>query len=105
MATKIIFVRHGRTDYNELGLFDCEDKARLVEEGKQQAEEIAKIFADEKITAIYSSPLTRCIETITPLAEKHGISIQKRDELREIHAPKLQDTKFDCHNFKWENGF
>ncbi|PIE85657.1 isoleucine--tRNA ligase, partial [Candidatus Gracilibacteria bacterium] len=37
--TKVIFVRHGRTDYNDKDLFDYKNEAKLTEVGKKQAEE------------------------------------------------------------------
>lgn len=103
--TKIIFVRHGRTDYNEKGLMDYENKANLTEIWKNQAEELAKIFEDEKIDAIYSSPLDRCCDTISPLAKSKNLEINKIDNLREIESPELQDKTFSCKDYKWENGF
>lgn len=38
--TKIIFVRHGRTDYNEQGLQDSLDKAHLSPLGQKQARDL-----------------------------------------------------------------
>ncbi len=104
-TTKIIFVRHGSTNYNEKGLMDYQNKAQLTEIGRDQAKKIADIFSDENISAIYSSPLDRCIDTITPLAKSKWLEITKIDDLIEINSPNLQDKIFSCKNYKWDNGY
>lgn len=103
--TKVIFVRHGRTDYNETGLLDYEGKAELTREWRGQAEALAREFREEKIDVIYSSPLKRCKDTVSPLAESKGMKIIEKDEFREINSPDLQDKEFSCKNYKWENGY
>lgn len=42
--TKIILIRHGRSDYNEMGLQDSDNKAVLSDLGKKQAKEIAEFL-------------------------------------------------------------
>jgi isoleucyl-tRNA synthetase len=64
--TKVIFVRHGRTDFNEEGKMDYQNKASLTEEWKKQALEIAEIFKDNKIDAFYSSPLDSYLFSLRP---------------------------------------
>ena len=97
--TKVIFVRHGRTDYNEKWLMDYQDKARLNEQWKKQAEAIKERFKDIKIDKIYSSPLTRCVDTITPLANSNWIKIEIEQGLKELDSWTYQDKTLD---FDWE---
>lgn len=94
--TKIILVRHGRTDYNEKKRWDSEGKAQLTELGLQQAQKIAELYKETDIDAIYSSPLSRCQATITPLADQTWLDIQTDTRLREVVAPHVQDQPFDC---------
>lgn len=103
--TKIIFVRHGRTDYNEAGKFDCIWVAGLTQEWKNQAQKIAEIFQDEEISAIYSSPFQRCVDTIKPLSESKWLEIIQDQAFMEIRAMMLQDQVFDCKKFKWANWY
>lgn len=98
--TKIILVRHGRTDYNEKSRWDPEGKARLTELWKWQATKIAAIYADHHIDAIYSSPLQRCIDTITPLAEAKWLEIQQDEAIIDHQNPTIQDKEFHCHLLK-----
>lgn len=103
--TKVIFVRHGRTDYNVAGKFDCIWIAQLNETWLQQAQELIEVFKNENITAIYSSPLQRCVDTITPLAESKGLEISQKQAFMEIRSIELQDTVFNCKKFKLNNWY
>ena len=105
-VTKIVLVRHGRTDYNETGRADCwpADKARLNEKGLAQAEALVKTLADEKIDVICCSPLTRCQQTIAPLAAAKGLKVENVHDLRELDVPALQDKVADWDNIlKWND--
>ena len=55
----------------------------LDERGLEQASRIADFFADSTVRAVWSSPATRCSQTVEPLAEAHSLNIQIRDELYE----------------------
>ena len=99
--TRVIFVRHGRTDYNEKKWADAEDKARLNEEGKQQAQALIDQFKDTKIDAIYSSSMTRCVDTIRPLAEARDIAVQTDANLWEYRRPSFQDKEMGWETVRW----
>lgn len=104
-VTKIIFVRHWRTDYNEKWLMDYKNKASLNDIGKEQAKQVFEKFKNINIDACYSSPLDRCVNTIQDLAEINWLKINKIDELIEVNSPNLQDQVFSCKNYKWENWY
>ncbi|HTN79286.1 MAG TPA: histidine phosphatase family protein, partial [Acidimicrobiales bacterium] len=53
----------------------------LSEEGRDQAVHMAEWLADERIDAVYSSPMQRARETAAPLAEIHGLDVVIDDEL------------------------
>jgi len=103
--TKVIFVRHGRTDYNEKGLMDYQWKAMLNDTGKDQAEQLVQALKDQWVDAIYSSPLQRCQDTVDPLSKELGVDIQTIEDFKEITSPDLQDNTFSCGKYKWDNGF
>jgi len=84
---------------------DYKDKAKLTEVGLQQAKQLAERLKDLDIDAIYSSPLSRCIDTIKPLALEKNLKINIVDDLIEINSPDLQDKEFSCKNYKWDNGY
>lgn len=80
---KILVVRHGRTNWNDLnkvqGLADIE----LNEEGKSQAKITAEKLKNEKIDLIISSPLTRTKQTAEIVRDGRDINIIFDDRLKE----------------------
>ncbi|NPV58741.1 MAG: histidine phosphatase family protein [Actinobacteria bacterium] len=83
MGTAYI-VRHGETEYHAqhrlLGRLDI----GLNETGREQARRVAAYFADMELAAIYSSPLSRCLETVGPLAESRGLEVVVMPGLMEV---------------------
>lgn len=69
--TKIIVMRHGRTDYNEKHRIDClpADKSRVNDLGSFQAEQMGSVLNLHDIDVLYCSPLTRCKSTLQPLLD------------------------------------
>lgn len=55
----------------------------LSEQGHQQAQALARFFADNSISSLLSSPATRCVQTIEPLAQDLGLTVAEHDELWE----------------------
>ena len=72
---RLIFVRHGEPDYER----DC-----LTENGIAQAKCTAKRLQDEDLSAVYSSPMGRALETASYTAKTHGLDIRKLDFMHEI---------------------
>jgi probable phosphoglycerate mutase len=56
----------------------------LNEAGRTQARRLAERLAQAPITAIYSSPLERALETAAPVAERLGLELQIRADLSEV---------------------
>lgn len=52
--------------------------------GREQAARAAEAFANRPLRAIYSSPLQRAMETAGLIAEKHGLSVEPVDAVREV---------------------
>jgi broad specificity phosphatase PhoE len=92
----IILVRHA-----EKKVVPPENKdPDISDEGVKRAEELAKMFADAGIGAIYSSQYKRTQQTVKPLADKLGltatsIEAQKTPELiKQIRAQKPGQVVF-----------
>lgn len=98
--TKIILVRHGWTDYNQKHWHDSLGKAQMTNRGQEQMQELAKTLQNEKIDHIYSSPLSRAIDGIMPLANTLGLKVETDELLTEGKTPLYQDIdkgKFYTH--------
>jgi broad specificity phosphatase PhoE len=84
-VTRVFLVRHGATVSSAEDRFAGATDVALSDEGREQTRRLADRLADEKITAIYSSPLGRTMETAQILAAPHNLDVQTRDGLREIN--------------------
>lgn len=82
--TILYLVRHGSTDYSGNRLSGNIPGIHLNLTGRTQAERISSFFENIPITAVYSSPLERAIETAMPTADQKTLPIKKVDFLREI---------------------
>lgn len=79
----LYIIRHGESQGN-IGL-DIEDP-KLTELGEKQAELLALRLRNIKFDAILSSPLTRAIQTATPLSELQNTPITIIHTLHEVGA-------------------
>jgi len=91
--TKIIFVRHGQTLWNELGKYQGHTDVPLSKTGIEQAYKVAKRLKQEKVDAIYCSDLKRAKQTAEIIALEHNLPIITKPEFREIK----KDHFVACH--------
>lgn len=78
----LLFVRHAvalrRRDWTQ------PDELRpLSPRGYQQADGLPAALARFEVARILSSPSTRCLETVGPLAARLGLPVEEREELAE----------------------
>jgi broad specificity phosphatase PhoE len=83
-STRVFIVRHGATVLTAEDRFAGATDVELSNEGREQTRRLGKRLADEKIAAVYASPLGRTVETAQILAKPHQLEVQTRDGLREI---------------------
>lgn len=84
MTTRLYLVRHGATQLSSEDRFSGAKNIHLSDDGREQAERLARRLADDDIVAVYSSSLERAMETAEPIARPHGLQVMLNDELREI---------------------
>ena len=82
--TRVFLVRHGATDATEDGRFSGLTGAELSENGRWQAERLGERLAHQHVTHIYSSPLSRALDTARIIARSCALTPVTRDGLREI---------------------
>jgi len=83
-ATRLLMVRHGATSATEEGRFSGAEGAELSDEGRWQAARLGERLANEEIAALYSSPLSRALETARLIGGCCRLEPIVRDGLREI---------------------
>lgn len=93
--TKFIVVRHGNSISNIDKTFTGHIDAPLSDVGIEQAKRVSKyIFENYKVDKVYSSDLSRAVDTIKPFANESNLQIIKEQELREIYGGKWEGVKF-----------
>ena len=83
-VTRLLLVRHGATAATEEDRFSGSTGAELSERGRWQVMRLGERLSRQNITAIYSSPLSRALETARILAGHCRLEPVMRDGLREI---------------------
>lgn len=77
--TTVYFIRHAEPNYD-----NHDDLSReLSPKGLQSSKDLVNSFATIQIDAFYSSPYLRAIDTIKPLADSRGQTIQLIPDFRE----------------------
>jgi probable phosphomutase (TIGR03848 family) len=82
----LFLVRHGLTAQTGHRLYGRSAGIDLDARGRAQAEQLVERFDGVKLTAIYSSPLERCVQTVEPLAAARRIAIRTDPDLLEMDA-------------------
>ena len=100
---KIIFIRHGETDYNK----DLSKKGPKIKydinyldghlnlNGQKQAEKASELFKNLDIEAIYVSPLYRTLESAFTIFKVHP----KKSNIQLIVHPLLTEVVSSMNNF------
>jgi broad specificity phosphatase PhoE len=81
--TVVHLLRHGEVHNPTAILYGRLPGFHLSENGRNQAEIVAKALADADVTAVLASPLERAQETAAPIAALHGVEVQTEDGLLE----------------------
>ena len=82
--TTLFLIRHGLTAVTGKTLYGRTPGVPLDDRGLAQAEALADRLAPVRMTAVYSSPLDRCVQTMTPLAARQRLEVVERDGLIEM---------------------
>lgn len=90
----IILVRHGENDWSKKNkLAGRIPGVHLNETGHHQAHAVAQRLAALPLKALYSSPVTRCVETAAYIADTHRLTIQYVDEIAEVEYGEWEGKK------------
>jgi probable phosphoglycerate mutase len=84
MMTRLYLVRHGATQLTAEGRFAGSVGVDLSDEGRWQAEHLGDRLKGEGISAAYTSPLSRALDTARIICTACSLQPIHRDGLREI---------------------
>lgn len=89
VASRVVVLRHGQTDWNAAGRWQGQTDIPLNEHGRDQAACAAKRLAEvvDQVDVVVSSPQVRAVETASIVAEAWpGVTVQADDRLAEFRA-------------------
>ena len=84
-TTRLCIVRHGETAWNAEHRVQGQLDIPLNEIGLRQAQAVGKVLGTERFDVIYSSDLSRALQTAQPTASALGMKILEDRNLRERH--------------------
>jgi 2,3-bisphosphoglycerate-dependent phosphoglycerate mutase len=89
-GTTIYLIRHAHAKWRH-------DESRpLSEAGIKAAAMLADRLSSRPIVAVYTSPSTRSVETVQPLAKRLGLRLEPIPDLRERELPVVPPSEFDA---------
>ncbi len=99
--TRIFITRHGETDWNREGIAQGRTDIPLNKAGIEQAGRLAKRLASERIDVIYSSSLSRALDTARIVQRFHPhAKIVVDEDLVEICLGESEGVKLGV---EWKN--
>jgi probable phosphoglycerate mutase len=82
--TLVLLIRHALTSVTGKRLSGAQPGIHLSDEGRQQAAQLAERLAPLRITALFASPLERCVETAEVVAAGRGLTVIPVPDLQEV---------------------
>jgi alpha-ribazole phosphatase len=92
---RLLIARHGQTKHNLDRRYQGITDAPLNETGRVEAGQLADRLLSEKLDAIYSSDLKRCVQTAELVAKKNKLNINKDGRLREISFGEWEGMSYN----------
>jgi 2,3-bisphosphoglycerate-dependent phosphoglycerate mutase len=89
VITSVYLVRHAHAHW------EPSEERPLSDQGRAAATNLSRCLGSAAISAIYSSPARRAIETIQPLANAHGLHPEIVPDLRERHLTVMPGETFE----------
>jgi broad specificity phosphatase PhoE len=94
MATQVVLVRHGLTDWNEQGRLLGRSETPLNQRGHAQARALGEALRGLRPGEIRSSPQRRTVQTAEAIAAACGLTVTQDDRLAEIWLRGWQGKTF-----------
>ncbi|GAP37582.1 histidine phosphatase family protein [Piscinibacter sakaiensis] len=94
-ATRVLAIRHGETAWNVDTRIQGQLDIGLNPTGRRQAERLARALAQEPLAAVYSSDLSRAVDTARPVAAAAGRPLRLDAGLRERAFGRFEGRTFD----------
>lgn len=95
--TRLILARHGEAEYEDADW--AEEGGTLTSVGRRQSEALGEALAGRRIAHVWTSPLSRAVQTAEIAAGRLGIGVTTRSGLREFGCGDLAGTDREIDPF------
>lgn len=92
---KLILVRHGKSEWNELGLWTGHTDIDLTEEGKEEARKAGTLIGDVDVTSTHVSNLRRTHQTLAEILKELG-----KEDMQPKQSDALNERSYGIHTGK-----
>jgi 2,3-bisphosphoglycerate-dependent phosphoglycerate mutase len=100
---KLYFVRHSESEANVKRIFSNRNLPHpLTENGRKQAQSLARHHRGHNIHLLYNSPIPRAVETAEILSSVLGIPYQTTEALREFDCGVIEGKSYDKGAARYE---
>lgn len=89
-ALPVFLIRHGQTLWNKERRFLGRSDIPLDEVGREQARKLANALADTPIRRLYSSPLSRAMQTADAIGSELNLAPETVNGLTELNQGELE---------------
>jgi probable phosphomutase (TIGR03848 family) len=93
-VTTLLLLRHGTTDLTGKRLYGRSQDVQLSEEGRRQADHLGERLAPLRPSALYTSPIGRCVETAKRIAAACRLETRELEGLAEIDYGRWTGRSF-----------
>lgn len=93
-SVTLLLIRHASNPNVGVGVTGWTPGVLLNDKGLAEAEALAEFLDDLPVTAIYSSPLERALQTAGPLARRRSLEIRQRPEFGEVRYGDWQGKTY-----------
>jgi probable phosphomutase (TIGR03848 family) len=84
MSATFLLIRHAQTDFTGTTILGRRPGIALNAQGREQARALAQRLESLSLSAVYSSPVQRAMETAEPIAESRRLQVQRADSFAEL---------------------
>lgn len=93
---KIYIVRHGQTAWNKEKVFRGRVDVPLNDHGFKEADAVGEALKNANIMFVYSSPLSRAVQTATPTAKQAGLSVVNSEGIIDMNFGQWEGKRLDA---------
>lgn len=97
----LLLIRHGETIWNREGRFQGAKDVPLSNKGRAEARQLGAYLRDKPLDAIYSSHLSRALDTAQAVAFHHNLPVQVVEGLGEINMGEWAGLSWEEIWDKW----